>query len=156
MIPAVSDGLGTQMILILVLKAQSAHMRLSCELFLQPLTDQLVPSLEPVFAYVVEHSLFDIDVEGQILFRDMRIAKLGTLCFVADNAHILVNHQLVWHRVFDKIAADKFPDVLPFLGGDAHQGFLFRVRKEHIADDAVPVVMPCAQLLHVSVTSTFP
>lgn len=156
MIPTIADGLCALMVLVLILEAQATYPFLLKEQFFQPLANLLIPALKPVCGYIVKRILFDIDIEGQLLSRHMRRPELRAFCFIVDDAHRFVDDQLIRHCVFNEISADELPDVPPSLLGNAHQGFLFRIRKQHITDDVIPVVMPGPLLLHALSTCTFP
>lgn len=156
MIPAITDGLCALMVLVLILEAQAAYPFLPKEQFFQPLAYLLIPALKPVRGYIVKRIFFGINVKGQFLSCYMRRPELRAFRFIVDDAHRFVDDQLIRHRILNEISADELPDVPPSLLGDAHQGFLFLIRKQHITDDVIPVVMPGPLLFHALSTCTFP
>ena len=86
----------------------------------------------------------------------MRRSQLRTLGFVTDHAYVFIQNQFVRHGILNEVAVDELADVLPLIFRNTHQRLLFGVRKQNLADHVVPVIMPCAQLLHRSSTFTFP
>lgn len=156
MIPPVPDGLGAQMVFILILKPESTYMIFPGQQFFQPLTDFFVPANQSVFRHVVQHVGFDIDIKSQLLSQNMGRSKLRAFRLIADNAHILVNNRLIGQGVLYEVSADEFPNVLPVLFRDTHQFFLLGIREQDFTDHVVPVIVPGSQLLHCSVTTTFP
>lgn len=147
MVAPIADGLRPQMIFVLVGKAQTAYMLFPRQQLLEPLAYFFVPALQAIIRDIVQLLILHVDVEGEILLGDVRRSQLCPLRLVADHAHILVHNELVRHGILDEVPAEKFPDVVPLLLRNAHQSFLFLIWKQHIPNDVVPVVVPCAQLL---------
>lgn len=89
--PSVPDRLRAQMVVVLPCKAQPAHISLAGQQLPEPPADFFVPTAQPVCVHVVEMILLDVDVEFQILLRDVRVVvQLGALGLVVDHAHLLV------------------------------------------------------------------
>lgn len=156
MIPLIPDGLCAEMVLILVLESEAADVLFPEQQLLQPLGNQLVPTLEPVVGRIVENSFLHVDIEGQVFLGDVGSTELHTFLIIVYDAHIFIYHRFVWHGVLDEIPGNEFPDVALAFDWDQHQGFLFGIREQHITNDIVPVVMPCSGFLHRLLTCTFP
>lgn len=156
MIPPVPDGLRTQMVFILVLKPESTYIIFSGQQFFQSLTNFFVSADQSVFRHVVQHVGFNIDIKCQLLSQNMGRSELRTFRFIADDTHILVNDRFVRHGVLNEVSDNEFPNVLPVLFRDTHKLFLLHIREHDFPDYFIPVIVPGSQLLHLSLTTTFP
>lgn len=119
MVPSITDGLCTEMVLVYILKTQAAYMTFSGQQLLEPLADLLVPPLEPVTGNVVEAVVMDVHVKGEILPQHMNRAQRRTLRFVPDDAHLFIRHRLVRQRVLNEVSPDKWLEVAVLLGACA-------------------------------------
>ena len=156
MISAVADGLGTQMVFVLILKPQTAYMIFPGQQLLEPLADLFIPAHQSVRSNIIQGIFLDVNIECQKLSEYMRRSKLRALSFVADHADVFIQNQFIRHSVLNEVAVDELADVFLLVLRNTHQCLLFGVRKQNLADHVVPVVMPCSQLLHRLSTFTFP
>lgn len=83
-------------------------------------------------------------------------SELRAFRFIADDTHILVNDRFVRHGVLNEVSDNEFPNVLPVLFRDTHKRFLLHIREHDFPDYFIPVIVPGSQLLHLSLTTTFP
>ena len=65
MISAVADGLGTQMVFVLILKPQTAYMIFPGQQLLEPLADFFISAHQSVRSDIIQGVFLDVNIECQ-------------------------------------------------------------------------------------------
>ncbi len=147
MIPLVSNNLRKQVEFIFVLVVHVFNTIITKLEIFQPFRYQVISVLQPVRRRCMQLILTDIDIKFKELQLHVRVPCVIAFCCAVSYADFLVGNKLIRCFIFDKVFVRKFDNRGVFWY--KHELFLRAVLEDHMANDIVPIVLPCSRLLGV-------